>query len=115
MKLFSYKCVDCGYLFDLTVNDPPVVCVRCDGWAKRDYSTVQLSRPTFVPHFNHTVGEHVSSSRDFDNALKRKSEEQSERTGMDHSYARLDPGDMPQPTGESEIYETRGKFLRDNA
>lgn len=75
----------------------------------RDYSTVTLRPPVFQPHFNHAVGRHVETSRDFDEALKRGAEEQNT------SYTRIDPCDYASitPTKDTEIIETQARTRRD--
>jgi len=45
-------------------------------------------------HFNVAVGRPVSSSKQFADELKRKSEEASLRTGMDHNFVPVDVTDM---------------------
>lgn len=45
-------------------------------------------------HFNHAVGSYVSNEREFRDALKVMSEEQSYRVGIDHEYEYLSPADM---------------------
>lgn len=42
------------------------------------------------PHFNNATGEYVTGERNFKDALKRKSEEMTVRTGMEHNYAPVD-------------------------
>lgn len=66
-----------------------------------------------APHFNHAVGEFVSNARQFDDALKRKAEQNTIRTGAEHSYVRVDPGDVPRPTEATEAFEAREKTIRD--
>lgn len=88
-------------------------CHVCGGVSRRDYSTVQFGTTGLVPHFSHTVGKYVQSNRDFDDALKRKAEENTIRTGAEHSYVRVDPGDVPQPNINTEAFETRAKTLTD--
>lgn len=47
-------------------------------------------------HFNHSVGEWVTNRRAFYDALKRKSEESSVRTGMTVDLQPLGPSDMAE-------------------
>jgi hypothetical protein len=67
------------------------------------------STPAFQPHFNHSVGRYVSSSRDFDEALHVGAEE------ANSSYTRIDPGDFASitPDRDTEIIETQARTHRD--
>jgi hypothetical protein len=47
-------------------------------------------------HFNHSVGEWVSNRRQFYDALKRRSDQSSARTGMDVDLQPLSPSDMAE-------------------
>lgn len=80
---------------------------------KRDYSTVTMGPSPFQPHFNHALGMHVNSKRDFEDGLKVRAEENSLRTGMDHKYSPVLPGDMPAPTTDTDIFETRNRLVHD--
>lgn len=113
MPTYAYKCRECRYRLESPIHGLNH-CPEC-GYATlgRDYSSVNLAPPAFRPHFNHAVGEYVHSSRDLDDAFKIKSEQQSIRTGADHNYVRLDPGDVPTPTKDTDILETRNRNVRD--
>jgi len=74
---------------------------------RRDYSSVQIGVGAFRPHFNHAVGSYVTTSRDFDEQLKAHSE----RNGA--AITRVDPGDMPTPSHDTEILETQARTIRD--
>ena len=73
--------------------------------------TVQF-RPTcaFQPHYNWSVGEYVETDRDYRDALKRCSDEQSARTGIDADYQPRYPGDIPH--GDTTSTE---KLVHDHA
>jgi putative FmdB family regulatory protein len=94
MPLYEYKCRNCGNI-DSTLThrgDSMGACPRCqDGQLTRLFS-IAVQRPMHE-HFNHTVGQVVSSNRQFDNLLKQKSDEATERTGIEHRFVRHDPGD----------------------
>lgn len=69
-------------------------------------------------HFNHSVGEWVSNRRQFYDALKRKSDEQSIRRGQTIDYQPLDPSDMSDPSAhgvtDEGLEEThRARFVTD--
>jgi hypothetical protein len=53
---------------------------------------------SFPEHFNNSVGEFVSNKRQFYDGLKRQSEVQSIRTGVEHNYQPVDPTDMADPS-----------------
>jgi hypothetical protein len=48
----------------------------------------------FPEHFNNSVGEFVSNKHQFYDGLKRQSEVQSARTGIEHDFQPVDPTDM---------------------
>ncbi len=75
----------------------------------RDYRTVNLHVPVFKEHFNHAVGRRVTSSADFDEALKRGAESQNT------TYTRIDPGDFESitPASDTESIETQARARRD--
>lgn len=113
MTVYAYKCRECDVRYESTTYGLSV-CPNCRSSSlRRDYSSVNLSPSAFQPHFNHAVGEYVSSSRDLDEQFKVKSEQQSLRTGADHNFVRLDPGDVPTPTKDTDILETRNRNVRD--
>ena len=85
----------------------------CGGVLRRDFH-FQLGSTGLKPHFNHAVGKYVRNDREFNDALKRRAEENSIATGITHEYSRLDPGDAPSPRDATEAIEARNKVLRDN-
>lgn len=109
--IYAFKC-GCGNREEKTTRER-FPCHNCGDLMGRDYSSLTLSPSPFQPHFNHAVGEYVQSSRGFDEALKRKNDEQCQRTGTDHSYTRVEPGDIPTPRKDDAIFETRNKLIRD--
>lgn len=106
MTVYAFRCKDCGTRADAETRDP-IPC-SCGALMKRDWGSVQLSVPTFKPHFNHAVGEYVTSNAHFNDMLKLKGE----KAGS--NFVRVDPGDMAEPTKGTEIFETRDKLMRDN-
>lgn len=110
MPLYSWKCKGCGRTYDLprrTLLDSD--SCSCGGTLRRDYSTVQLGgNPSFQPHFNHAVGQVVNSDKEFRDALKRGGE----KAGSE--FVPVYPGDIPRPTKDDHIFETRAKTIRDN-
>ena len=73
----------------------------------RDYSSVQIGMGAFRPHYNHAVGRYVSSSHDFDEQLKIRAEQ------AQSTYTRIDPGEAPTPSSDTEILETQMKTITD--
>lgn len=108
--IYEYKCRLCGSQRESQSHNDVQAC-SCGGASKRVFSF--NSGPSFSPHFNHSVGRYVSSNTDFNDALKQASDAQSLRTGLDHKFVRVDPGDVPAPTQSTEIFETRNKIVRD--
>lgn len=88
MPIYGYRCRECGEERESTRRDDSQPC-RCGGVSRRQFS-VNVAGMSFQPHFNHSVGAFVNSSRHFDDVLKRRSEENSLRTGVDHNYTRID-------------------------
>jgi hypothetical protein len=113
MAIYGYRCRECGETRESGSRDDVQEC-SCGGVSRRDFSTVQL-RPVaaFQPHFNHSVGRYVHSSRDFDRALKRAAEDNTEQTGIEHSYTRFDPGDAPVPDKDTEAIEHGQRKIHD--
>lgn len=112
MAIYLFRCRTCGRTRESFSRDDIVNCV-CGGISRRDYSTVQFGTTGLAPHFSHAVGEFVTNNRSFDDALKRRAEENTRRTGAEHSYVRIDPGDIPQPNTATEAFETRAKTIQD--
>ena len=78
------------------------------------YKTVQVAAtPAMQPHFNHAVGDYVTSDRDFREALKRAGERNSLATGMNHEYEPRYPGDLPEPPHREAdgVLDTRARNL----
>ena len=107
MTLYAYKCRICGARFDSTsrsITSCPECLSRDIG---RDYSSVRMGLPVFQPHFNHAVGEYVTSPGHFDKLLKMRGEQ------AGTTYTRIDPGDMPRPTKDDHMFDTQMKTIRD--
>lgn len=110
MTIYCYKCRYCGWTGDSTTRAPSIPCGACSYPATRDYSSIGFKADAVKPHFNHAVGAYVNNSRDFDEKLKIRAEE------SNSYYTRVDPGDIPDPGGDSEsaaILETQAKTLHD--
>lgn len=103
--MYEWKCPECKTVYESNNREFGPDC--CSVPTRRYYGSVQLGVSTFKPHFNHAVGEYVSSSRHFDDALKRAGEV------AGSEYTRLDPGDQPRPTTDDHIFDTQAKTIRD--
>jgi hypothetical protein len=73
-------------------------------------------RPTtaFQPHFNYSVGEHVSTELQFRDALKRRAEENTLATGTEHNYEMRDPTEIAERTPfpeHDDIINAQGRRL----
>ena len=86
--IYEYLCRNCGRRKE-TQSRVPDVCV-CGNVYRRVYYCNPMA--AFQPHFNHSVGEYVTSKQDFMDVLKRKSDEAS-TTGVEHNYQYVDPAD----------------------
>jgi hypothetical protein len=90
--IYEYKCRSCGTVETSDVRaDSMGECPNCFGYLTRLYSvSVAKSMPE---HFNPTVGKHISSMRQFDDELKRKSDEYYLRTGIEAKFVSHDASD----------------------
>lgn len=115
-RIYSYKCRSCGHTHDTTTHATGYMgpCPRpaCDGDMYRDYSSVQLARPAMQEHLNTTTGTVVRTMSQFEDDLKRKSEEATLRTGIEHKFVPHMPSEAPGVTGEGidESNRTRTKL-----
>lgn len=111
--IFEWKCPRCATIWQNHSREeaPRCDCARVDGTldivCKRFYGSVQVGVSAFKPHFNHAVGEHVSSSRQFDEALRRAGD------AAGSEYTRIDPGESPRPTEDDHIFDTQMKTITD--
>lgn len=104
--IYAYKCRVCGARVESTSRSL-TTCPECLSSLGRDYSSVQIGVRAFKPHYNHAVGSFVSSSKDFDQQLRIKAEQ------AGSSYTRVDPGDAPTPSTDTEILETQMRTITD--
>lgn len=92
MAQYNYRCSRCNRLFASTVRADAITCQDCQGQATRKFSFYIAGG--LQEHFNTAVGEYVSTRRQMEDALKRKSEEASARLGIDHDFQYLSPAEM---------------------
>lgn len=100
---YDYQCRNCGAgttdeLFLPIGHTHPNTCRLCGGVLVRAVCRVSIHRgmgwgDTFQPHFNQTVGAPVTSLRDFHAKLAAKARENTEATGIEHTYVTTDPRD----------------------
>ena len=100
MTLYEYRCQLCGHI---ETSDERADDLRhrshvkrgevlvCSGLLRRVWA-VNFA-PVMQEHFNSTVQRPISSMRQFEQELRRASDEASERTGIDHRFAPVDPTD----------------------
>ena len=97
MPLYEFRCIQCGldevmnryYPIGEVIDFP---CPVCGGRLKRVLSNFHFKRG-MGEHFNPSIGGYVRNERDFLDGLKRKSEEATLRTGMDHNFVPVDLND----------------------
>lgn len=90
--IYEYRCRSCGYTANVVDRaDSLGGCPNCPGELRRVWS-VQIA-PVMQEHFNATVQKPVSSMRQFEAELRRASDEATERTGIEHRFAPVDPTD----------------------
>ena len=96
MPQYQFRCPSCRSLYTVTEPNHPAPCPSCGVSVKRVWTfTTGRGMPE---HFNNAIGEHVTNQRAFYDGLKRKSEADSIRTGMEHDYQPVDPSDMRDPS-----------------
>jgi hypothetical protein len=92
MPLFDYKCPR-GHIRTLTQRSDAILCGSdCSEIATRRFSFF-IAR-SVAEHFNLSTGTYVTNEHALREDLKRQSDSESERTGLDHHYEYLSPADM---------------------
>lgn len=86
--IYAFRCSDCGASYDHP-HHPEFPSPCCGAPLRRDWRHVTVRR-SMPAHWNHSVGAFVRNEADFGDALKRKGDEMSERTGTDHRYTTAD-------------------------
>lgn len=115
---YSYFCTVCGNedideQFSNIGAIGPHPCSICGSIMRRGCS-FSFRRP-MQEHFNTSTGTYVSNNRQFTDDLKRKSEEASLRTGMDHNFVPVDITDMKALGVTDEGLEETHRRHHDNA
>ena len=95
MAQYQYRCPSCRFVFVTNSRTDIPPCPVCGSQSRRDF--VFNTTPSIPDHFNTTVGGYVSNERELRDSLKRISDEQSERVGMEHRYEYLTRAEMADP------------------
>lgn len=106
MPTYEFKCHSCLSTYDafrtvLQRNDAPE-CPTCGGPTQRIIGRVNFARSTVQsePHFNHVLGQVVSSTKDFEEKLHKMNEENGTH------YVVADPNDPSVHATDDGMYET---------
>jgi len=91
MPLYEWRCPKCHAHTTTTDNSTPPTCTLCTISLHRRYTFYKPA--PFTPHFNVSLGRHVSSRQDFLEGLKAASDSATERTGIPHNYVPIDIAD----------------------
>lgn len=114
MTVYAYRCRECGATRDSLQREDVQPC-PCGGLSRRDWSRVQFGAQPFKPHWNYATGTYVNNRNEFEDHLKRKAANNSDQTGMEHSYAPLDPGEIAslEPKTDTAILEDQNRAIHD--
>jgi hypothetical protein len=97
MKEFQFVCPACKNLFITFSRTDVPPCPVCNNPAPtRQY--IFQTRASVPEHFNVATGQYVNNTRELRDALARHSDEQSERTGIEHNLEYLTPSEMRDPS-----------------
>lgn len=94
MPTYEYRCPECGneHSESLTISEYE----RCRFNYECGCGTLMVRvfsfsvKPMMPEHLNSTTGQVVRSERDFRDQLKRQSEAETVRTGIEHNYVPVD-------------------------
>lgn len=92
MAEYQYRCAGCKVVFTTLSRTEIPPCPVCGNESKRDFSF--FFKPDTPEHFNHSVGTYVTNERELRDAIKRKSDEASERNGIEHNLEFMSRADM---------------------
>jgi hypothetical protein len=92
MPEYQYKCKSCTLVFTTLSRTDIPPCPVCGVRSQRDY--VFQARNSMPEHFNTSIGQNVNNERELRDALKRQSDEQSERLGIEHNLEYLTRSEM---------------------
>lgn len=92
MAEYQYKCARCRLVFTTLSRTDIPPCPVCQQPSTRDFSF--FFKPDTPEHFNHSVGTYVSNERELRDAIKRQSDESSERNGIEANLEFVSRADM---------------------
>lgn len=96
MPEYQYKCVSCKVTFTTLSRTDIPPCPVCGHESTRDY--VFQFKPDTPEHFNHSIGQYVTNERELRDAIKRQSDEASERNGIEANMEFMTRADMADPS-----------------
>lgn len=96
MPEYQYRCASCKVIFTTLSRTEIPPCPVCNHESTRDFQF--QFRPSTPEHFNTSLGQYVSNERELRDAIKRQSDEASERNGIEHNMEFLTRADMADPS-----------------
>lgn len=102
MPIYEWRCTVCRHITETLSRDPSnTFCEACASTALiRKYSlSVVAGDLAFTPHFNHSIGKVVRSSKEFDSELSRAGD------AAGTTYSRLDLRDRKMDADAAGIAE----------
>lgn len=112
--IYGYKCPVCKQTFIAKERTDRLsrLCTECGhSPLHRDFSGIAVERP-MQEHWNATVNKPISSMRQFDAELRRKSDEMSHYTQVDQRLERLDPDAAMKGVTDSGLESTNDDRIR---
>ena len=94
MPLYEYKCPDCATRVPSFERGDRLdqACPSCGRVPLKRVWSLGFQMPMHE-HFNQSVGKPISSMRQYSDELKRKSDEATALTGIEHRYVPVDMND----------------------
>lgn len=92
MAEYQYRCNSCGRLFASGTRADITSCPDCQGPSRRKFGFYVSGG--MKEHWNQAVGQYVSNQHEMSEALKRRGDEMSVRTGLHHEYEYVSPSEM---------------------
>lgn len=102
MAMYLYDCPE-GHWIESQFRGDVLACPLHTIAAQRKWFVNKKSAGQ--EHFNFALGQYVKSDRDFDEKLKIAGE------AAGTTFTRLDPGDQPRPTTDTEMFDTQMRTL----
>lgn len=92
MAMYEYRCPFCNLTYMATSRGDSNPCPICNRSAKRNFRFA--IQPSFQDGYTPTTGGYVASEHDLKEQLKRKSDELTNRNGIEHRLVPVDFRDM---------------------